>query len=131
MPAPENTPAVPAPDRPPPKRRFWQIHLSTAVVMMVVAGFLAFLNFSKETFNLGERPYNYFRSSEQFESYGWPWKWLTRQEGTVQDFELRPMAGRPWEFKLLSLTGSMVVALLMLTGTAVALEYLIRRRSKP
>jgi hypothetical protein len=37
-------------DTPPPKRRFWQIHLSTAVVIMLTVGLFSALNFSETTY---------------------------------------------------------------------------------
>jgi hypothetical protein len=46
----------------PPKHRVWQIHLSTAMVIMIVAGILLFLNLrpTRDKFN------------SRFAVYGWP-----------------------------------------------------------
>jgi hypothetical protein len=45
-----------------PKRRFWQIHLSTAVITMLVTAVLLGLNLT-----------NYYHKWGHMWGYGWPW----------------------------------------------------------
>ncbi|HYF51349.1 MAG TPA: hypothetical protein VEJ63_18185 [Planctomycetota bacterium] len=56
-------------------RRFWQIHLSTAVVLMVLAGILLWLNMRPPRFIILEDKSGSFTRSVAILDYGWP---LTR-----------------------------------------------------
>jgi len=51
----------------PPRRGRFQVHLSTAVVMMFVAGVLVWINTMERTHDFGEFPWNWHVSD-----YGWP-----------------------------------------------------------
>jgi len=113
------TPPKPTESAPPPRKRGWfQFHLSTAVILMFVAGGLIGLNVHER------RP-----SAEEgwvwlLSTRGWPWAFSARDDfwwnssyGTIE-----------WhtEFFLLD----MLVGLSVLAGVAMLLEWLLRRRER-
>jgi hypothetical protein len=65
----DNTPVSPGPY----KRRLWQIHLSTAVVVMLVAGAFIFVN-CRPTLSIAVRSVRHltFVSGKHETRYGWP-----------------------------------------------------------
>jgi len=82
-----------------PKRRFWRIHLSTAIVQMFVAAGLLFANMTPR---VEQRPHFLSLFEEQIpylRGYGWPWVFFEhvalegRECGTVDtDTALRTFA---------------------------------------
>ena len=65
-----------------PNRRWFQIHLSTAIVMMFVAGSLIWANVRHEVrFVEGEGSIVY--ELMKFHNYGWPFSWHTAVEQTL------------------------------------------------
>ena len=79
----------------PPKRRWFQIHLSTAIVLMFVAGGLVLSNVEKRRvdFDLGH--------SSEAVSYerGWPWT-IWEEEVSVYLEHLHSARGRPETWKV-------------------------------
>ena len=63
----------------PPRPKRFQIHLSTAIVMMFVAGALIWANVAKQTF------YN-IRPVTTRTEYGWPFVFWKHVEGTASGF---------------------------------------------
>jgi len=55
-----------------PKRRFWQIHLSTAVVMMVLAGIFVCLNLKRRFEVTESRAGHHGREESGLIEHGWP-----------------------------------------------------------
>jgi hypothetical protein len=105
-----------------PKRRFWQIHLSTAVVMMVVASVCLFVNlqwrFSESS--------TYSSADDvpgEIQIQGWPFAAQKRFWGY----------GREWyrQIEGYGLVADAVCMFVVVAGVATLSEYLIRRRSKP
>jgi hypothetical protein len=141
-----------------PKRKFWQFHLSTAVMVMLIAGLILFFNQQKlvgdvyfESGNLGLL----FFAREV--SYGWPSvvfgyreglpgfpsdEWATRVEnnkGTVlfpdgRKLRLRREAlfnfteGPTW--KPMAIMGNLLVCALILIVVAAGSEFLARREAR-
>ncbi len=118
-------------DTPPPKRRFWQIHLSTVMVLTVVAGLLLYLNLRPAS-DKYERHYSV---------YGWPnsvvaynnlshvWYFV---KGTPQrTYDTDWSTWGEAEGVSIRAAANTIAALAILLLTAMASEYLIRRRSKP
>lgn len=120
----------------PPARRFFQLHLSTALVLMVLAaGFLGLNLIDREV------PYHVRTSYVR----GWPWildtslhpsreisvelpdlELMQRDPIAARDMLLRfryPASNRSWR-----IIGNVSVALAILTLTAVLFEWRLRRR---
>ena len=112
-------------DDAPRKRPWFQIHLSTAVVLMVVAGVLVWANVRK--------PVVLIRNSRiiELDRMGWPWNAESSIGGYLDqtpDQAIRNARLRYFgtsEFYL-----NLITALAILTAVAVGCEYLIRRREK-
>lgn len=109
-----------------PERRYWQIHLSTAIILMFVGGSLLWANCSSRTTDLGPvvrgdslsladdlRMYMY--------EYGWPWTAYTRDYGFY-----RESGHKPWSIPF-ALANS-AVALVLTTGLILICEFWIGRR---
>ena len=120
-----------------PKRKFWQLHLSTAIIAMLVFSAFSCLNFiplNVYKYNLGQRVDNYV--------YGWPVEIVIRQySNAVGDFFFFRVnfnyqrTGIYWlpypaSFpKALVFIGLNICVALFSTLTAVFIcEWLIRRR---
>lgn len=118
--------------------RILQLHLSTAIGIMIFAG--AFLGanltegFDLHTFgeplsNSAEREqlFGQLQRQEFAESYGWPYVACTRQfqhrywEGSVHSF---------WHFELGGMVADLAVALSTIVIFGVVSEYLIPRRAE-
>jgi hypothetical protein len=114
----------------PKKRRFWQLHLSTAVLLMFGAGGFLWLNsFPHRFYPWADMPENYFYQ------YGWPTVFYTDPEpalvmgiplGTALDRFIREVGQR--EVSTLHVVVNVLVALPCLASLAFACEWLIRRR---
>jgi hypothetical protein len=123
-------------DTPPSKRRFWQLHLSTAVVVTVTAGFFVGLNVIPLRLDPLSEP-----SMTQIEQYGWPFRYDARYlvSGAVQrDIKAATFHddyGKSTEyvfgFDNSRLALNLAVAASICICVIVVSEYLIRRRSKP
>jgi hypothetical protein len=107
------------PTEPRAKRRFWQIHLSTAITLVFVASGLLWLNLhdQKHSASLVE----YFGTENIYEVYGWPW--IVHNYAYSRQGELF-CAQISWQSAALNVA----VAAVVLTGGTVASEFLIRRR---
>jgi hypothetical protein len=119
------------------KRRWFHIHVSTAVMLMFVAGGLLWANLTPRTVYeddsgmsiLSERPFETARAA--IESRGWPYEYY--QNRTLKELnKLKlPRSWRGpsgefwWKDELLKNLG---ICICIVVGTATALEYLIRRR---
>lgn len=112
-------------DSPPKKRRRFQLHLSTCVVMMVVAGIFMALNFTDWIRIETGPPRRYYDDmadkeiSVYFAGKGWPLR--------VNE-ELLPFS-KPAVFGL-ALAIDVTIALASLGLTGIACESLIRRRER-
>jgi len=107
------------------KRRWFQIHLSTAVVLMITAGVLVWMNLRVS--------FNGHMSEIDINSHGWPCEaiyvlWEARNVGISQDI---PEASQYISWSVVDLTHVGIdtfVALAILAAVAVTLEWWIRRR---
>jgi hypothetical protein len=109
-------------DTPPPKRRFWQIHLSSVMVGVFIVSTLMFLN---------------LRERLQYHQgyFGFPWDMAVRVTSATE------LCGLPADYFLWE-SESVVIAVrpamhniglglgCLLCGVVMS-EYVIRRRSKP
>jgi len=96
-------------------RRFWQIHLSTAVALSIAAGILLWANLTQDEMRLLPNAY----------TYGWPQKVLGGVPAGV------PLADQARAEELEATITNLAVSLSILFNVAVAVEYFTRRRSKP
>jgi hypothetical protein len=106
-----------------PKRRFWQIHLSTAIILMFVAGALLWANTRRQEVQFATCTVEY---------YGWPQlayqKWQGRM---VQNFYGNPTS-TPADFEGFAWKGlgvNFILALAILAAIGAGVERLARRRS--
>jgi hypothetical protein len=126
MPAPDNTPAGPSPTDTPPKRRFWQVHLSTFVLLTVVSGLSLGMNLH----------WSGLDKTSNISAQGWPCAYHFRTERNAEYvywlgssiYKLPVVGHTP---PVVDMVVDIAVALLLVTGVAVSSEYLIRRRRKP
>jgi hypothetical protein len=101
-------------------RRYWQIHLSTALVLMFVAGGLLFVNL-KPRYDVGVR-------GRLFEaSYGWPATFLERSDWSASIGFPRKLQQR-WHAD--AFIPNAIWALIILIPSGIAWEAWIRRSSK-
>jgi hypothetical protein len=98
----------------PKKRRFWQLHLSTAVISMLVIGFLLLKNI-----------HLYERLTISKEAYGWP---ATIYEAErVRDAMYFPnIVFSPMNSE--ALFWDCIISIVIIAAFTVASEWLIRRR---
>jgi hypothetical protein len=139
MPAPDNTPAGPAPDRPPKRRRFWQIHLSTAIFSVFASAWLLGLNLLPSEHRTGTGVFVVVKS------YGWPlhgcWHYCYETIGAPETLveipdarapvRLRDLFGFDDEWDNKALTFNALVCVNIILVATWLFEYLIRRRSRP
>jgi hypothetical protein len=143
-------------DTPPPRRRLWQIHLSTAVVMMLIGSAAIYLS-TKQRCTFGVLEGNVVR----VETYGFPFPafarvgWTGEQgiatrpdndglrasevlllDGTAPDPNKKFLDGvhgyevtEAWDWK--NICYDIATMALIAFSLSYCLEYLIRRRSKP
>ena len=106
------------------KRRLWQIHLSTAVLMMFFAGGIMYENKIPHRLHCftSEHP-------ELPDVYGWPFP-VFWGDGWVILREESPRI--PWTLRSVSLgvTLDFISAMMMLAAAAFFCEFLIRRRER-
>jgi hypothetical protein len=105
-------------DMPPTKRRFWQIHLSTAVVLMVAATVLIWTNAT---------PIHWNPNNEYFDGvkYGWP--------SNISHF-IRETEQSEWEgggIDVKALCQNACFDLFMLVVIGMICEIAIRPKAKP
>lgn len=113
----------------PPRRKCFQIHLSTAIVMMFVAGVLIWANVRNE-FIIEVEP----RTSQiiRIRGFGWPWNAMLSSD---EPYWKGKREDRVWvlsENRLIIkkfFTADIAVAFAILFGVAFCSEYLIRRRA--
>jgi hypothetical protein len=109
-----------------PKRRFWQVHLSTAVLMMVVTGVVSWLN----TIQCYAPPLGTAVNCSFF--CGWP---LDAADLTGRGW---PVKFTPWEmadgsvvyFEWSMLTINGLICLALLIVAAIAIEWFTRRMKR-
>ena len=109
-----------------PKRRFWQIHLSTAIVLMLLASGLLGLNVQPRNTHI---EYSSLPGRTHFVQFGWP---LTL-EYELQVHELGEHVeaqdeGMSFGIKLWAAVSNCILGVIFLLFLAMLLEYLIRRR---
>ena len=97
------------------KRRFWQIHLSTAILFVVASSFLLWLSLVNPV-TLSEFPGFVYQ-----DGYGWPYAWETRSFPYGGD-----LAIDSWSRPAIFWDG--LVAVAALSGITICGEWLIRRR---
>lgn len=114
----------------PPKPRPWfQLHLSTCVVLMVVAGVLAMLNFRSPHMPI------WWDQDITRRSFGWPLEVVhTLSDGDANRFEPYRW-GDSGSFEInydavLKICLNALLNLMIMIGAARLSEYLIRRRAR-
>lgn len=111
-----------------PERRFFQLHLSTVLVLMLLSAGLLGANLLPQVYQLGNLNWEY---------QGWPWALKVDLDydnpGFFDVFTLR----RGWiaersveDYWYVRLGGNIAVALGILTLAGVLLEWRLRRRDK-
>jgi hypothetical protein len=125
-----------------PKRKFWQIHLSTAVAMMFVAGTLLGVNFLQSDELYGYQKYYEVNDLVHVRRSGWPITTVLsikfegvpkigvpKIAGIIQGGPTVPEDTRfdvlP---RYLSIPVNVLTAITMLFASAALFEFLIRRR---
>lgn len=115
------------------KRRWFQVHLSTVVVMAFVAGVLIFVNVRPRVVDLSHIPgipSDFIQSEHGWPFWSWTqvnktWKhghWKNKNEPLVfEDKGFIQHVPSGW-------VGNVAFAVVVLFGIAVLCEYLIRRR---
>ena len=118
------------------RRRWFQIHLSTAVATVLLSGVLLGLNFCASRVELGPKAGELtardfstadraiFEISPERRDYGWP-------TVSIQTYNFRDELQQWYRYNRLSYGGLLMdfaFAFGILTGTAVILEWRIRRR---
>ena len=104
-------------------RRWFQIHLSTAVVVMVLASILIFVNVTERTASWEIGRMLDFSIRRDAVVRGWPIPFQVRLiVENREDFDIL--------VKILRVTLNAVIGVIILIVTAIFLEYLIRRRAK-
>src|SRR5690348_13672742 len=105
-----------------PARRFFQIHLSTAAVLMLVAGVLVWANMRHQLWELA--PLGPQSSVVTYEVCGWPFECgllLPSFSAAGQQYD----AHSEWVFA--QAVYNALIALAILASVCVACEWLIRR----
>jgi hypothetical protein len=124
----------------PPKRRFWQIHLSTAIIAMFVSSALVALNAIPTEYDDAAELHRaqialqqakmepeYIPAEMKRYGYGWPQPWLyvrTAREAIHEPYLSEWWRGEPLAKDVVSMLGIVLLVI-------IASELLIRRRSKP
>ncbi len=123
------------------KRRWFQIHLSTAIVLMFVAGIFIWRNCQPHTWGtlFSPKPDQHERGVQPYDSrviqYGWPNEiWVDQLPNAQQDWRyMNTEVKLPSQSKQV-LYGKLLINLLDLfllcAGIAFFLEFLIRRRER-
>ena len=116
-------------DEPPKKYRFWQLHLSTAVLLMLLIAWLAKINIV---------PSDNFRDHGEYTvtSYGWPihiihydFKGRTDYEGKSNAWDVDDSrVGTLYRSILIAIIENLLVAISLVANVAFLSECLIRRR---
>ena len=114
---------------PPPRRKRLQMHLSTAVWMMVAAGGIIWGNVEQRAALLYARDsYDYAAYSKL---YGWPFDaagyqyWVRQSESYVN----RSVRKTNWAYSTGGIAGNSIVALAILFAVWYVSEWWIRRRA--
>jgi hypothetical protein len=97
-----------------PKRRFWQLHLSTAVLMMFIASGVVGANVRRYELHIEEYPLN---------GYGWPFVLYWNTNGYETE------TGQPMhQFDWVSLAANVCILIIILVSTGILFEWRICRR---
>ena len=103
------------------KRRLWQLHLSTAIVLMLVAGGLLYLNITP--FKLPDDGWNPGPGPGTIWVYGWPFT-------MIETYELvRLRVDFPPAWNTLHVLLNSATAIMLLLFTAFVLEFQQQGRS--
>ena len=108
------------------KRSFWQLHLSTALVLMLVAGVLLWASTQRQWEKI-EPPEPRVVAGPTYQGLfsgwqrGWPFM-MQAEPGILENYESVPLQPK-W------LAANLLVSVAILIAIAALLEYLIRRRS--
>ncbi|MCK6470761.1 MAG: hypothetical protein L6R28_03345 [Planctomycetes bacterium] len=119
-----------------PRRRF-QLHLSTCIIVMVVAGVLVWANAVPR--KVGEDTCDGMRGN--FMERGWPWSFHERTE-MIEAFRAKIHAWVPadsiesyqhpdWAFSPTNALADFFLSLTILAAVTAACEWWIRRRAAP
>lgn len=112
------------------KRAWFQIHLSTAMVMMIIAGGLLWLNIHPRYGqpNMAPDSVQYWGTNHpgNYDAYGWPMgivEWVNAETGERSIVNFRyPMFG------VLPIAVDFFLAILILFAVSRCVEYIVRRR---
>jgi hypothetical protein len=119
-----------------PKRCFWQIHLSTAVVLMIAAGFILFLNCLEYDleWNSNERTEPFIgRVWDVYKGCGWPMgviEFPSTHTFDRQKFSDKTLSESPDRILYTGLVVTSTVWLSVLIAIGIGLEWFIRRRER-
>src|SRR5476651_1276739 len=102
-----------------PKRSFWQIHLSTAVLVMLVVGLLMYLNAPRWSPHGGTK----------FTEYGWPFSFVYADNPKEEPREHRYHNEATYDdYRNGSIFLDIWFAVSIITVSIYASEWMIRRR---
>ena len=101
----------------------FQIHLSTLIVLQLVAAGLVWINM-KPMLN------PYVVGLVQYPYFGWPLPYFYEDSPILEHMEYTRMIHQPEEISILCLVGDFFVALAILLAVAVLLEWPIRRAAR-
>ena len=122
----------------PPRRSRFQIHLSTAIVLMFTAGALMVANVhGQKEFEPREGKSAFFTNMGEavFTKYGWPFATMRVFNGystvavPLKDYGARDIPRDPDEYQYLFAVVDAVFALTVIVATLFLCEWLIRRRA--
>ena len=114
-----------------PKRRLWQIHLSTAIVLMFVAGVLIFLNISPHQAEENWGKMEDFVSGGQHITYGFPRECFDDEANQMNTYFTRYTNVHGFVlsiWKTNNLIIDVLFAITIFVAVTIACEWLIRRR---
>jgi len=116
----------------PARRKRFQIHLSTALVMMIAAGILIWANVTSEAREIVARDYTYDQEGHAYPIPDPPWR-TVRQYGwpltALVLSEFHPLDHRAHEFAIASVAVDFLVFAVALIVTGLICELWIRIRS--
>lgn len=123
---PDRPPALPSPSAAPAKRRLLQLHLSTCVILMFLAGVLMYLNFKSAAVAKVEDLGYGNQTVTTYGPAGWPFAigFRTHYHATEEQALENAHAKYTWDY----IAGNLAAAVALLAAAAAGMEWFIRKR---